>query len=366
MTARNPPAPRVAGERQLRTASYAVFLTFVGAGFSFANWAARIPQIRAVLQVSPGVLGLILLSGAIGSGIATPLSGLVITWLGEVRTVAWMSLLSAGGLAIIAAGYRAGIAPVAVGLFLFGFGGGSWDVAMNVQGAAVEQGLGRSVMPRFHAGWSVGTVAGAGTGAAMVALNVPVVTHLLAVALIVAAAVPAATRGYLRRARQRAAGPAVAGAAPLADRGAAEWNPVDQGAAGGSATAGRRSALAAWLEPRTLLIGVFVLCMTVTEGAGNDWLSLAVIDGYRVAAVVGTLTFAIFLAGMTVGRWVGPRFIDAYGRVRALRACTVIALAGLLLIDFGPFLPAAMAGALLMGLGTSLGFPVGLSAAADD
>ena len=124
--------------------------------------------------------------------------------------------------------------------------------------------------------------------------------------------------------------------------------------------------LTAWTEPRTLLIGLFVLCMAFTEGTSNDWLSLAVIGGYHTAAALGTLTFAVFLAAMTAGRWFGPAFIDRYGRVRVLRAGTATALAGLLLIEAGGLLPVALAGAALMGLGTSLGFPVGISAAADD
>ena len=117
--------------------------------------------MRDGLGVTPGVLGLILLSIAVGSTIATPLSGLVITRLGDSRTVAVMSLTAAAGMATVAAGYRYGIPPVAAGLFLFGFSSGTWDVAMNVQGAAVEQRLGRAIMSRFHAGWSIGTVAGA-------------------------------------------------------------------------------------------------------------------------------------------------------------------------------------------------------------
>ena len=106
--------------------------------------------------------------------------------------------------------------------------------------------------------------------------------------------------------------------------------------------------------------------MAFSEGTGNDWLSLAVIDGYHTPAVLGTVTFAVFLAAMTAGRWFGPGLIDSWGRVRALRACAAIALAGLLMIVFGRFFPVAVAGAVLMGLGTSLGFPVGLSSAADD
>jgi len=329
----------VAESGQVRRARNAVYIVFTGAGFAFASWASRIPQVRGELRLTPGVLGLILLCAAIGSAVAIPLSGLVIARLGESRAVVAMSLVAAAGLATVAIGYRHGIPLVTAGLTLFGFGSGGWDVAMNVQGAAVEQAIGRAIMPRFHAGWSIGTVAGAGAGTAMVAVGVPVTAHLLAVALAVAVVVPAASRRFLPHSRAQAfpGRPAV-----------------------------RPSPLTAWTEARTLVIGLFVLCMTIIEGAGNDWLSLGVIDGYHTAAVVGTVTFAIFLAAMTTGRWFGPAFIDRYGRVRVLRVSAVTALAGLLLIAFGGLLLVVLAGAALMGLGTALGFPVGLSAAADE
>ena len=341
------PGSRVAQARD------AVYVVFTAAGFAFASWAARIPQVRDQLRVTPGVLGLILLSIAIGSTIAMPLSGLVITRIGERRTVQVMSLISALGLATVAVGYQHGIPLVVAGLFLFGFGMGNWDVAMNVQAAAVEQALGRSIMPKFHAGWSIGTVAGAGLGAIMVVAGVPVTVHLLAVAAAVALAVPVAARRFLPHAR-------------VPDLAAADLAPADLAAPDLAAPPVRRSPLRAWTEPRTLLIGLFVLCMAFTEGTGNDWLSLGVIGGYHTAPVLGTLALATFLAAMTAGRWFGPRFIDRFGRVRMLRAGAATALAGLLLIVFGRFLPVALGGAVLLGLGTSLGFPVGLSAAADD
>ena len=86
------------------------------------------------------------------------------------------------------------MAPVVVGLFALGVGNGTWDVAMNVEGSAVERELGRAIMPRFHAGFSIGTVAGALVGAAMVALGVSATVHLVAVAAIVAVAGPLAVR----------------------------------------------------------------------------------------------------------------------------------------------------------------------------
>ena len=332
------PQSALVDDVQFREARNAVYVVFFGNGFLFANWAARIPQVRAELGVTPGVLGLILLCLAVGSGIGTPLSGLIISRLGEIRTVSVMAAAAAAGMTVAAVGVLLGTPAVAAGLLVFGFGSGTWDVAMNVQGAAIERVLGRAILPRFHAGWSIGTVAGAGTGAVMVALGVPVTAHLVAVTVVVVVGVPVAARRFLPGTHEPAPG-------------------------GRSA---RRRQLASWTEPRTLLIGLFVLCMALTEGTGNDWLSLAVIDGYHSAAVAGTLTFAVFLAAMTTGRWWGPRLIDRYGRVLVLRVCAVTALAGLLVIEFGAVLPVAMAGALLLGLGTSLGFPVGLSSAADD
>ncbi len=332
------PGSALVDDGRFGEARNAVYIVFFGNGFLFASWAARIPQVRAELGVTPGVLGLLLLCLAVGSGIGTPLSGLIISRLGESRTVRVMAVAAAAGMAAAAVGVLVGTPAVAAGLVVFGFGSGTWDVAMNVQGAAIERVLGRAILPRFHAGWSIGTVAGAGTSAVMVALGVPVTAHLLAVTVVAAVVVPVAARRFLPGTRAPAPG---------------GWP-------------ARRRPLASWTEPRTLLIGLFVLCMALTEGTGNDWLSLAVIDGYHSAAAAGTLTFAVFLAAMTAGRWWGPRLIDRYGRVLALRVCAVTALAGLLLIEFGEVLPVAMAGALLLGLGTSLGFPVGLSSAAGD
>lgn len=321
----------------------AVFVAFFGSGFGFASWASRIPQVRDILGVSPAELGIILLAIAIGSMIALPLAGLVVTRLGASRTVAVTAVTLGIGLAVVALGYSAGVLPIVVGLFLLGFANGTWDVAMNVQGAAVEKRLNVPLMPRFHAGFSVGTVAGALLGAGMVALDVSVRVHLLVVAVLVAVVVPVAVRNFLP--------------AKVIDPPA-----VLDGAGAGT----KRHPLAAWKEKRTLLIGLFVLCMAFTEGTGNDWLGVAVIDGYHASPAVGTLTFALFLTAMTLARWVGPSVLEKYGRVAVLRTSAVTAFVGLMLVVFGQGLAVAMIGSVFWGLGAALGFPVGMSAAADD
>jgi predicted MFS family arabinose efflux permease len=320
----------------VRRATRAVYAVFILSGFAFASWASRIPSIRDALDLSPRTLGLVLLAIAVGSVVSMPLAGVVVGRLGTARTVAVMALVAAAGLATAGLGYPVGVAVVLVGLFALGVGNGTWDVAMNVEGSAVEQELGRAIMPRFHAGFSVGTVAGALIGAGMVALGVSATVHLVGVAAFVAVAVPLAVRDFL----------------PDVDA------PPEDGE--------RRNPLTAWTEPRTVLIGLFVFAAAFTEGTGNDWLGVAMIDGYGAAAALGALTFAIFLSAMTLGRWFGPGLIDRHGRVLTVRIFAVLALVGLALVVWGSSLPVAMAGAALWGLGTALGFPVGMSAAGDD
>jgi len=326
----------------LRAAVRATYVAFIAAGFAFASWASRIPQVRDRLNLDPAKLGLVLLSIAAGSVIALPLSGPIVHRLGTRRTVAGSALLVAVGLGVAAGGYLVGVLPVVIGLFLFGFANGAWDVAMNVQAAVVERHLGRSIMPRFHAGFSVGTVAGALIGTVMVAANVPVTGHLAVAAGLIAVAVPVAVRSYLPDEHEA---------------------PDDATAEAGEDDVGH---FAGWTERRTLLVGVFVLAFAFAEGTANDWISVATIDGYGTSAAVGTLAFAVFLASMTAGRWFGPGLLDRYGRVPVIRGLTALALAGLLLYVFSGVTAVAFAGAVLWGVGTSLGFPVGMSAAADE
>ena len=318
-------------ERAVRS----VFVVFLINGVAVASLLSRVPQIRDGLHLRPGPLGVLLLMISIGSLMSLPLAGSVVHRVGPRRAVTVGSMLFTVGFAIAAVGSRVGAPMVGVGLFMVGLAVGQWDVAQNVEAAAAERLVGRSIMSRFHASFSVGTVIGALVGAAMNALKIAPVWHLLGAAAVVGAGVPLASRGFMPAA---------------ADDGDAE----------------RHSPWKAWTEPRTLLIGLFVLCMAFTEGTGNDWLGVAAIDGYHASATLGSFAYVAFVVAMTTGRWFGPKFLDRHGRVPVLRTSALMSLAGVLIVVEGPSLATAMVGVLLWGLGAALGFPTGMSAAADD
>lgn len=320
---------------QVEVAKRAVAAVFIGSGVAFATWASRIPQVRDNLDLSPAILGIVLLGIAAGSIIALPTSGFVVHRLGPTRTIVVMSLLFCAGLAIAAVGSVTSVGLLLVGLVIMGYGNGNWDVAMNVEGAAVEQRLHRAVMPRFHAGFSIGAVIGAALGALMNFLGVPVPAHFLLVAIALAITMPLATRWFI--------------------------DAIDEAHEGE-----RPSVLRAWREPRTLVIGVLVLTMAFAEGTGNDWIGVATIDGYGVSAATGSIALACFVAAMTIGRWFGTNILNRFGRVLTLRVTALLGAVGVLITVFGGEFWIAMIGIALWGFGCSLGFPVGMSAAADD
>jgi fucose permease len=317
-----------------RRAGWGVFAVFVATGLSFASLFSRVPAIRDELGVSPSELGVVLLAVSAGAVLALLLSPRIVMRVGPRRTVAVTAVLVVAGLAGAALGLDAGRGAVMAGLFVSGLGLGNWDVALNVEGVAVERRLGRSLMPRFHAGFSIGTVLGAALGAALVAASVSVTAHLLLVAVLVALIVPPSVRAFLP-APQRDAAPA--------------------------GKSGR-----AWRERRTLLLGAVAFTAGLAEGTGNDWLALAFTDDYGTSQATGSAGLAVFVTAMTAGRLAGPALIDRWGRVAAVRATCVLGIAGVLATVLGPSLAVGLAGVAAWGVGVALGIPVAMSAAGDE
>ena len=92
-----------------------------------------------------------------------------------------------------------------------------------------------------------------------------------------------------------------------------------------------------------------VLAFAFIEGTANDWLAVALVDGYGASEAVGAAGFGLFVASMTVARMAGGGALQRWGRVVVLRVTVVLALAGLLLVVLGGSLPVGSAGARCCG-----------------
>ena len=325
--------------RRVASARNGDLVVFAVNGFAVASWMSRIPDIKQTLHLTPGTLSLLLLAVSAGSLIGLPLAGRLAHRYGALSTVRLGLALAMPGEALAAIAVQFGASPwwVVPGLLLVGLGNGVWDVSQNLEGTHIETALNKAIMPWFHAAFSGGTVLAALIGAALTALKVPIVIHIGFVVVLTVAAVLWGTGQFLPTHGDEAGEDGVA-------------KPVVR---------------SAWLEPRTLLIGVIVLSAAFAEGTANDWMAVAFVDGHQLSNAMGVVAFAVFLVFMTAGRILGTGLLDRYGRVTVLRVLFGMAIVGCLLVVFGPTW-VAFIGAAIWGVGASLGFPVGMSAAADD
>jgi MFS family permease len=333
------PSPSPALTRvQLERARLGVSIVFIAAGFTFASWVGRAPGVKADLDLDASGLGLLLVCLSIGAMVSMPLTGAVVHNFGPARTVLLGGVLTASGYAFTAMGVWSGsVWLTACALFVAGTGISIWDVAMNVEGAAVERSLHRSIMSKFHAGFSLGTVLGAAVSAAAAAIGIGVSEQTLGTAVVLAASAVVGTRMFT----------------PFERKEAHEEK-------------SRSLLLKAWTNPRTLIVGVMVLAFAFTEGVANDWTAVSFVDGMGTSQAVGALGFAVFVTAMTTGRLMGGLAIDRWGRVAVLRGSVAVAAVGVVLVSAGPDVALMMLGSLLWGFGAALGFPTGMSAAADE
>ena len=316
----------------------ALFALFLNTGLSFASWAARTPDIRDLLGASTSEMGLVLFGLSAGSMVGILSSGALVVRLGA------RAVITGGALAIVASMPAVGIGAatsnsfaVAAGLALLGLGMGGAEVAMNVEGADVERIVGRAVLPTLHGFFSLGTVIGGAGGIVLSAARVPVLWHLLGMCALGLAVVLWGVRQL----------------------------PADTGRRSRTTDAGVEGRPQVWRNRMVLVIGLIVFAMALAEGAANDWLPLIMVDGYGLVPALGSAVFVAFSAAMTAGRFTGGFILDRFGRATVLGAGAVVSGIGIALVVTVDNAVVAGLAALLWGLGTSLGFPVAVSAAAD-
>lgn len=324
----------------------AIFSIFFASGLSISTWASRVPSIAAALGIDKAQIGLLLLAMGISSIVGISTGPIVMARTGARLGMLIMMLTFGTGVLLIGLGTDAfGLIPIVViGMVLFGFGNGSVDVMMNVEATAIEQQMGRTILPVFHAFFSFGTVIGAGLGvlAARLGLNVAAHAGIISV-LIIAGAVACFFQVPVREA---ALDLTPAAKPPFRHR--------------------MHVALEAWREPRTYALGVVMLGMAFAEGGANDWIALGVVEGHGQEVGMGALALTVFSVGMTVVRLFGGPLVDRFGRVTVLRVLALAAASGILLFILAEPLPLVLLGAALWGIGASLGFPLSMSAAAND
>jgi len=311
-------------------------------GITVSAWGPRLPAIKADLGTGTATIGLLLAGVTVGAMLGLLASTPVLHWLGSRRSLAGALLLIAAAMAVMGLALMLGSVPLVAGVFvIIGLGIGLLDVLINVEGSAVERAAGRTLMPMMHAAWSVGVAVGAGIGAACAALGVSPAAQLIAEAVLITATALGMAAGI-----------------PGGSRAPAGEPPQDR-------RARLRQWLRGWLDLRLLLIGVVMLGVELGEGSAGNWLTLAVRNGHGQVAAVAALFATAFAASEAITRIFGGPIVDRLGRVRTIRVTTALGIVGVVLFILAGNRWVVLLGVVLWAVGVSMGFPLGMSAAAE-
>jgi hypothetical protein len=313
---------------RLRAARIAVAYTFFANGALAGNWVTRIPALMDKLGLSVTALAFAFFAAPIGSILAMPVAGLLITRVGSRRTTRASFVLFC--CAILPIPFAPDVVVLGLVIFVIGAVSAFLDVAMNAHGLALERRYRRPILSSFHAWFSIGGLVGAGTGAlaAWAALDLRVHIPL---AVVVALAGGLALGPFLLRGE---------------DRGTEE-----------------KRRFFVKLPRQLVVLGAVAFISLLSEGAAGDWSAVYINKPLHAGQAVAALGYLAFSAMMVTGRLSGDRLTMRFGPVALTRIGGILAaasLTGALLIGHPV---AAIIGFAGMGAGLAIVVPTVFRAA---
>ena len=102
----------------------------------------------------------------------------------------------------------------------------------------------------------------------------------------------------------------------------------------------------------------------LAEGSAIDWSVIYMRDVFATPPVINGLALALTAFCQFITRYFADGFVDKYGPRRIVKYCLWLILAGSLMIIFSPYWVLSLLGFSCLGAGSSVVFPLAMSAAA--
>lgn len=312
----------------LRRARLGVTLAFIVNGFTAGTFVARIPDLKKILDVSDGTLGLSLLFVSLGVFLALAPAGSNCARFGSAPMTIWGTLAIAASLPLV--GLLPSLEFTWFALFIFGFALATQDVSMNAHAVVIEQRAERRLMSTFHAMFSVGTFIGGIVGGALSQLEVTPLAQANVFALIYIFIV------FVIK--------------PLLLPANIDQHPITK-------EKREKSPFIFWI------FGIFGLFAALSEGAAGDWGGVLARDAFNATPFISTLPFIFFTLAMVIGRFSGDYLAHRFGASKIIALGGSVAAIGLALgLSIGG-IPMLMFAWFLLGIGLSVVIPLMFSAA---
>ncbi len=299
--------------------------------FCMGSLPPRLPSLQRMMQIEEGALGFGLIGAAAGTLVSLSFFGPILERIGYRRSI--LTLIPLLALLYATASFAGGPLEFFVLLFPVGLAIGGIEIILNLEADRTEHMIGHRIMNRAHAFWSFGFFS-AGIISALVAQSglSPQIHLFLMVPLV------------------------IVGVALVLGR----FDPAPH-------RAGASDAKPPHLAVPTMAIMVLVavtLSAMIMEGAGIDWSAIYMRDVFAVSPFLSGFAVALGAGTQAVTRFFADPFVERYSPTAVSRVLLGVLGVGVLLVFFAPSDWLALVGFALMGVGTSVIFPLAMSAAA--
>ncbi|MCA7924635.1 MFS transporter [Burkholderia cenocepacia] len=269
---------------------------FYSFGFILSAWAPLAPLAKSRIGLSDGDFGLALLWFGVGSLVAMPIGSAAVARMGCRRIILLAGPITCACLFGLASTVRADILSVC--LFLFGFGIGATESAMNLQAAVVQRMHDEPLMSGFHAWCSIGTIAGSAGVSTLLSVQISPVGAIACVFAVMVALWCVVGRHFIART--------------------------------GTAQTHR------FARPTLYIVWIGMLCFVafLAEGAVLDWSGVFLVTEKAFPQSSAGYGYAAFALAMTIARLTGDRLARVSGARSILVAGSVGTAAALVALVF--------------------------------
>ncbi len=305
-------------------------LVFALQPIAFGSWLPRIAEIQEKLGLDPSGLALTLLGLPTGILLTLLFGGKLVGHLGCRATIIYGFMVF---LSVVSFPVWVNSPTMLFGaLAIVGSALSVIELGLNVMAVQIEKADSKLIMNSCHGFWSLGIMLGSLIGSGLAQIGV---SPEWSVSLVAAVVLPPALL--------------VSFALPRFEN---------------AKTANVNTANKKWPSMTLLGISLFAFGIALTEGAIADWSAVYLRDVFMAKGASTGLGYTAFAAMVALGRFMGDRLRKRFGARRTAVICSVISLLGISVVCAAPNMVLAYLGFALVGIGVSVGFPLGVSAAA--
>ena len=308
-----------------------VFAGFACYSFAMGNIFPRLADVQSGMGVTTAALGLGLIGAPVGTLVSFTFASPYLDKIGYGRLLPW-------ALPLLAALYALAVhAPSPLILFLMllpvGVVIGCVEIMLNAEADRTEFLIGRRIMNRSHAFWSIGFFSAGLFGAQVASFGISPQLHLALVVPLVALGSYLALHDYV----------------PSPPRGV---------------VADHKAPLFVAPTLAILVLVAVTIPAMILEGASMDWSAIYMRDSFGVDNFWQGIAVASFAVLQGLMRFYADGVVERFSPASLARVLFVALGLGCVTVVLSPWPVLSLIGFAAMGLGTSAIFPLAMSAAA--